>query len=108
MEGFLNPLLIHLSNILEFRALTSYIRPNALILLENLPLALQDLQVINQQPKQDLALGKVVLAVLVLPFILSLLGLVPKKDKGFQRIHYLSHLPQAFVNTYISKDLATI
>jgi hypothetical protein len=108
MEGFLGSLPIHLSNILEFGALVGYTGPNALILLENLPTALQDPQFIDRQLEQDLALGRVVPAVPVLPYISSLLRLVPKKDGSFRRIHYLSHPPQASVNTYISEDLAAI
>lgn len=56
----------------------------------------------------DLSLSRVSKAVLTHPFILSPLGLVPKTDQGWQRIHHLSFPPGDSVNDWIPQHFATL
>lgn len=59
------------------------------ILSKNLASALDDLGVIDRKLSEDLILKQVL--EVPDPFISSPLGLVPKHNSGFRRIHHLSH-----------------
>lgn len=62
------------------------------ILSKNLASALDDLGVIDRELSEDLILKQVLeVPDPQSPFISSPLGLVPKHNSGFRRIHHLSH-----------------
>lgn len=64
---------------------------------------MEDLLIINNKLKKDLYLRQIFsLPLLLILFLLSLLGLVPKHDIGFWYIYYLSYLKDRLVNNNIS------
>lgn len=71
------------------------------MLSRNLKSAELDPNTIENQLESDLARGRVSQVQPIKPFISSPLGLVPKTDKGWRRIHHLSHPPSASVNDHI-------
>lgn len=89
--------------ILRFGAKLGYVGPPAFSLSDNLASALQDPTIIEKKLQEDLASGRVtqVQDPPTPPFICSPLGLVPKYDEGWRRIHHLSHPPGKSVNDYI-------
>ncbi len=94
---------IHLPMILRFGAKLDYEGPlNAFILSDNLVSAIKDPAIIEKKLKEDLAPGYMsAVQQPRLPFICSSLGLVPKHDGGWRRIHHLSHPRGESVNDYI-------
>ncbi len=56
----------------------------------------------------DLKVGRVVAVSPSPPYICSPLGLVPKHDKGWRRIHHLFHLLGRSVNDHIRPDFAAL
>ena len=75
---------------------------NAFILPHNLSSALKDPAIIEKKLQEDLALGR--LSEVQQPhllFIFSQLGLVPKHDGYWRRIHHQSHPRRESVNGYI-------
>ena len=75
---------------------------NAFILSDNLASTLKDLAIIEKKLQEDLAPGCVsVVQQPRLRFICSSLGLVPKYDGGWRRIHHLSHHFRKLMNDYI-------
>lgn len=94
---------IHLPMILRFGAELGYEGPsNAFILSDNLASALKDPAIIEKKLQEDLASGCVSPVQQPRPpFICSPLGLVPKHDGGWRRIHHLSHPRGESVNDYI-------
>ncbi len=95
---------IQIPTILRFPVKLGYKSPlNAFILLDNLTSALKDPPIIDKKLIKDLALGRVVeVEKPTPPFICSPLGLVPKHDGDWRRIHYLSHPRGEWVNDHIS------
>lgn len=88
--------------IFRFEAELGYEGPsNAFILSDNLASALEDPAIIEKKLKDDLAFGRVKEVQPIPPFICSPLGLVPKHDGGWRRIHHLSHPPGEPVNDHI-------
>lgn len=76
--------------------------PDAFILSRNLSSALEDPAIIDKKLTEDLALGRVVeVDAPTPPFICSPLGLVPKHEGGWRRIHHLSYPRGSSVNDYI-------
>ena len=95
---------IHLLMILRFGAELGYDGPsNAFILSENLTSALQDPTIIENKLQRDLASRRVIQlqGPPTPPYICSPLGLVPKHDGGWRRIHHLSHPRGESVNDHI-------
>lgn len=92
---------IHLVMLLRFGCLLGYQGPDAFILSTNLPSALIDPTVIDDKLANELSAGRVVeVNDLTPPFISSPLGLVPKHDAGFWKIHHLSYPPGRSVNDF--------
>ncbi len=103
LKDYPRPLGIYLAMILRFGAEIGYKGPqNVLILLENLASAMEDPSIINNKLAKDIQLCRVVSGPTpIVPFISSPLGLVPKHDGGFRRIHHLSHPKEKSVNDHI-------
>ena len=95
---------IHLPMILRFGAELGYKGPSdAFILSDNLTSALKDLVIIDKKLQEDLASGRVIQlqGPPTPPYICSPLGLIPKHDGGWRRIHHLSHPRGESVNDHI-------
>lgn len=98
-----------LSDIITFGARLGYEGPEQFVLADNLASALEDPEVIDRQLESDLRLGRVTeVAVPDAPLIISPLGLVPKQDGGWRRIHHLSHPPGGSVNDGIPSDYGSL
>ncbi len=88
--------------VLQFGVELGYKGPDAFILSEILASALEDPTIIEKKHQEDLASGRVTLLHQPSrPFICSSLGLVPKHNGGWRRIHHLSHPHGELVNDYI-------
>lgn len=89
--------------ILRFGTEIGYKGPqDVLILSENLAPAIGDPSIIDNKLEEDLHLQYVVhVPTPLTPFISSPLGLVPKHDGGFRRIHHLFHPKGRSVNDRI-------
>ncbi len=100
---------IHLPMVLRFGAELGYEGPDAFIFSDNLESAIEDPTISEKKLQEDLASGRVTpVYQLSRPFICSLLSLVPKHDRGWRRIHHLSHLRGESVNDYIPDGLGKI
>ena len=97
------PLPFHLLQILRFGTQIGYIGLKVHILSPNLQSALLDPGIIHQKLTEDLFNRCVVQTAPNTPFISSSLGLVPKHNGGYRRIHHLSHPSGASVNDFIDK-----
>ena len=86
----------------------SYEGQPQLCLSKNLASAFEDPKIITNKLQDDLRLHRVVKATPVFPFISSPLGLVPKHDGGWRRIHHLSFPDHTSVNDGIPKPYSTI
>lgn len=65
--------------------------------------------VITKKLSKDLAYGRVLkVQGIPVPFISLPLGLIPKHDSGFRRIHHLSHPKGESVNYYILEHYSNI
>ncbi len=97
------PIQVHLPMIIRFGVELGYEGPtDAFILSENLASTLEDTEIIDNKLRNDLALQRVVeVKAPAPPFISSPLGLVPKHDGGWRKIHHLSHLRGHSVNSQI-------
>lgn len=94
---------------LTYGALIGYTGPPTLILSKNLATATEDPDTIASQLREDLALGRVSpVDSPTQPFISSPLGLVPKADAGWRRIHHLSYPPGRSVNDGIPREFAKL
>lgn len=89
--------------ILRFGVELGYKGPrDVLILSKNLVSAMEDPSIIDNKLEEDLRLRRIVpVPNPSIPFISSPLGLVPKHDGGFRRIHHLSHPKGRSVNDHI-------
>lgn len=97
-----------IAGILRHGALTGYEGPAQLILSDNLSSATSAPEDIDTQIQKDLSLGRVRPVHPSAPFIASPLGLVPKSDGGWRRIHHLSYPPERSVNDNIQPRYAAI
>jgi hypothetical protein len=94
-----------LTTILAFGTLIGYEGPEVLILSENLESAQINVDIITDILENDLILHRVLLLNHPSkPFICSSLGLTPKPDGGWRRIHHLSHPPGRSVNDFIPES----
>lgn len=100
---------IHLVMLLRFGCLIGYERPDAFISSKILPSALIQPDVIDKNIARDLALSRITQ---VNPptdhSISSPLGLVPKHDRGFRKIHHLSYPHGSLVNDFIAFKSSTL
>lgn len=96
--------------LLRFGCLVGYTGPdNAFILPNNLPSALLDPEIINGKLIHDLNAGRVIeINHPSPPFISSPLGLVPKYDGGFRKIHHLPYPGGDSVNDYIAAEASSL
>ncbi len=94
---------IHLPMILSFSAELGYKGPiDAFILLDNLTSSLRDPPIIDKKLTEDLALGRVVeVGKPTPPFIYLPLGLEPKHNRGWRKIHHFLHPRGESVNDHI-------
>jgi Reverse transcriptase (RNA-dependent DNA polymerase) len=97
-----------ISGILRNGTQLGYKGPAQFILSKNLISADLDDHTIQDKLAADLKAGRVVVASPSPPYICSPLGLVPKHDKGWRRIHHLSHPPGRSVNDHIRPDFAAL
>ena len=98
-----------LCEILEYGTLVGYQGPSAFRLPPNLPTATLAPGLIQTKLDEDMLLHRVVVVPNpTSPFICSPLGLVPKRDGGFRRIHNLSHPIGKSVNDYIPREGCTL
>ncbi len=103
LSKYPGPIQVHLPMIIRFGVELGYEGPtNAFILSENLTSALEDTEIIDNKLRDDLALQRVVeVKTPAPPFISSPLGLVPKHDGGWRKIHHFSHPRGHSVNDQI-------
>lgn len=104
LRGYPGQLPLHLKNILQFGASIGYSGPERRIISKNLSSARNDPITIQSKLDEDLRLGRVIPTSSNHPFICSPLGLVPKSDGNFRRIHHLSYPPGTSVNDSISEE----
>jgi hypothetical protein len=97
-----------ISGILQNGAQLGYEGPAQFILLKNLISTDLDNHTIQDKLAADLKAGRVVALSPLPPYIYSPLGLAPKHDKGWRRIHHLSHPPGRSVNDHIRPDFAAL
>ncbi len=109
LSEYLGSLRVHLPMIIRFGAKLDYKGPtDILILSKNLSLALVDIEIIDKKLRNDLELQWVVEVSPERPFICSPLGLVPKHDGGWRKIHHLSHPVGRSVNDHILDGVGQI
>ena len=94
-----------ISGILQNGAQVGYDGPAQFILSKNLVSAGLDNHTIQDKLAADMKAGQVVVVSPSPPYIC---GLVPKHDKGWCRIHHLSHPPGRSVNDHIRPDFAAL
>ena len=97
-----------LLKIIQFSTLVSYEGSEKLITSENQQSVNLAPEIFDTQVQEDLARSRIVLASPTLPWICSPLGLVPKHDGGFRRMHNLSHPPGISVNAHINDDYSSL
>lgn len=97
-----------ISGILRNGAQLGYQGPAQFILSKNLISADLDNHTIQDKLTADLKTGRVVAISPSSPYICSPLGLVPKQNKGWRRIHHLSHPPGRSVNDHIRPEFAAL
>jgi hypothetical protein len=102
------PLSNIISGILQYGAQVGYEGPKQLLLSQNLQSATLEPHTITNKLLDDLKVGKVSRALPQFPFISSPLGLVPKNNGGYRRIHHLSHPPLTSVNDFIQDEYSSI
>lgn len=91
-------------NIITYGAQLGYTGPKILYNCKNLTSTADAPEVITDQLHADLARGRVSPAAFKFPFYSSPVGLVPKSDGGWRRIHHLSHPAGNSINDWISPD----
>ena len=99
-----------LINILDYGALLGYEGPDQRIVSRNHSTVNISPDDIKSKLEVDIAQSRIVIALLNPSdrFISSPLGLVPKNDGGFRRIHDLSYPLQSSVNTHIDKSYGAL
>ncbi len=103
LSKYPGPIQVHLPMIIRFGMELGYEGPtDAFILSEDLASALKGTEIIDNKLRNDLALQRVVeVKALAPPFISSPLGLDPKHDGGWRKIHHPSHPRGHSVNDHI-------
>jgi hypothetical protein len=97
-----------LVDILTYGCDVGYKGPETLIISTNLQTTALSLDTLTKGLDKDILLRRVTIATPVLPYICSLLGLVPKHDGGWRKIHHLSYPRTRSVNTNIPDDYSLI
>jgi hypothetical protein len=97
-----------LPHIIRNGADVGYSGPSQLILSRNLKSATLAPDIITSKLTADLELGRVVKAEPVAPYICSPLGLVPKHNGSFRRIHHLSFPAGRSVNDHIASEFSAL
>jgi hypothetical protein len=97
-----------ITGILKYGVLLGYEGPEKLSLSQNLLSARLNPQTITGQLQSDLILSRVIHTTPDPPFISSPLGLVPKSNGGFRRIHHLSFPNNGSVNFFIPENYSTL
>lgn len=97
-----------LAGILKYGCQIRYQGPLQLVLSKNLKSSMLDPFTIKVKLLDDLKLGRILSTSSDFPFISSPLGLVPKGDGGFRRIHHLSHPRGSSVNDFIPNNSSKI
>lgn len=97
-----------LDGILRYGALVGYMGSDTFTISNNLTSAENDPDMISNQVTSDLACGRVSATTPTAPFVSSPLGLVPKSDTGWRRIHHLSHPPGISVNDGIPQEFGAL
>lgn len=97
-----------LFKILRYGVRIGYEGPLQRLISTNQPSANNDLIAIQSQLDIDLSLLRVMATTSSFPYISSPLGLVPKHDGSWRRIHNLSHPENRSVNHHIPDHYATI
>lgn len=98
-----------LFGILTYGALVGYQGPPAYLFFSaSLKSAELDPDTIENQLQLDLTRGRVSRTEPTPPFFSSPLGLVPKTDRGWRRIHHLSHPSDASINDCIPEAFGTL
>jgi reverse transcriptase-like protein len=97
-----------LTKTLQYGALIGYEGPETLILSDNQESVHRAPGVIASGLQSDLTLGRIVPTSTSSPYICSPLGLVPKGDGGWRRIHNLSHPPKRSVNAHIDPECTSL
>ena len=108
LSNYPGPLGRLLHNIIIYGAQLGYDGPEQLILSKNLASASASPGLITTQVTDDLMKKRIARATLSTPFISSPLGLVPKHNGGFRRIHHLSFPRGKAVNDHISEAYGTL
>ena len=104
LEYYPGPLRFHLPMILRFGTSLGYVGAQQLTLSQNLPSADADPDTITLGFTKDILLGRVLKVTPSFPYISSSLGLVPKSNGGWRRIHHLSHSKHISVNDGIPDE----
>jgi ribonuclease HI len=97
-----------LQGIVRHGCLLGYTGPETFILSKNLQSATLDPDTITTKLYDDLQRGRVIRIEPKFPYISSPLGLVPKHDGGFRRIHHLSHPRTHSVNFFILEAFSSL
>jgi hypothetical protein len=108
LEQYPGDLPVTIAKILQFGTLVGYEGPDSLIISKNQESVYLAPEIIDVKLRDDLAVGRIVPASQTSPFISSPLGLVPKHDGGFRRIHNLSHPGKKSVNANICDDYSSL
>jgi hypothetical protein len=108
LSQYPGPLPLTLAGILQYGCQIGYQGPQQLVLSKNLKSSMLHPSTIKAKLLDDLQLGRVLSTSSDFPFISSPLGLVPKGDGGFRRIHHLSHPRGTSVNDFIPDDASKI
>ena len=107
LQAYPGPLGTLLSNILTFGAQLGYTGPPQSIISENLASSLAEPSIITNKLRSDIQLGRASpCQSSPPPYICSPLGLAPKSDGGWRRIHHLSFPEGNSVNSHIPTDWA--
>lgn len=102
-------LCIYLIILLRFGCLINYKRPDAFISSKNLLSALIQPDVIDKNIVHDLALSRIMQVNLLTDHsILSPLGLVPKHNRRFRKIHHYLYPHGSLVNNFIAFKSSTL
>lgn len=104
LQPYPGELRVLIQGMLTYGCQIGYVGPEQFHISKNLRTARLAPDVIQGKIQQDLRLQRVTLCSGTPPFMCSPLGLVPKHDGGWRRIHHLSHPRGTSVNDYIPKE----
>ena len=97
-----------LADILTYGCDVGYEGPETLIISTNLQTTALSPDTLTKVLDKDILLGRVTTATPALPYICSPLGLVPKHNEGWRKIHHLSYPGTRSVNSNIPDDYSSI